>query len=46
MSQQLFSVPPHDWANSGSADVFLAVVSEYGFSTVGVRIILRNGCGI
>ena len=27
ISQQLFSVPPHDWANSGSADVFLAVVS-------------------
>ena len=27
MSQQLLSVPPHDWANSSSADVFLAVVS-------------------
>ena len=27
MSQPLFSMPPYDWANSGSADVFYGVVS-------------------
>ena len=38
-------MPPYDWANSGSADVFFRC-GEYGFSTVGVGVILLNGCGI
>ena len=37
-------MPPHDWADGGSADVFSN--REYGFSTVGVGAILGNGCGI
>ena len=36
---------PYDWANSGSADVFVGY-GEYGFSSVGVGIILGDGCGI
>ena len=27
MSQPLFSMPPYDWADSGSAEVFLGFVS-------------------
>ena len=37
-------MPPHDWADGGSADVFSN--REYGFSTVGVGAILGNGYGI
>ena len=46
MSQPLFSMPSYDWANSMVlfADVFWC--GEYGFSTVGVGVILQKGCGI
>ena len=40
MSQSL----SYNWANGGSADVFLGV--WYSFSTVGVGDIIGNGCGI
>ena len=45
MTQPLFSMPPYDWANSGSA-AFFGGCGEYGFSTVRVGVILRNGYGI
>ena len=39
-------MPSYDWANSMVlfADVFWC--GEFGFSTVGVGVILQKGCGI
>ena len=37
-------MPHYDWANSGSADVYVG--GEYGVSNVEVGAILRNGGGI
>ena len=37
-------MPPYDWANGGSINVFWG--GEYGFSNVGVGAILRNVCRI
>ena len=34
-------MPPYDWANGGSVDIFWGY-GEYGFSTVGVFTILGN----
>ena len=40
MSWSLRSLPPYDWANGGSVDVFWH--GEYGFSTVGIGVIPGN----
>ena len=37
-------MPPYDWANGGSVDVLEG--GEYGFSNVGVGVILGNGWAI
>ena len=37
-------MPPYDWTNGGSVDVFGG--GEYGFSNVEVGAILRSGCGM
>ena len=43
----VFSIPPYDWANGGSVGVFWGWgAGEYGFSTLGVDVILGNGSGI
>ena len=44
MSWFLCPIPPNDWVNGGSFELFLG--GEYGFSTLGVDVILRDGCGI
>ena len=36
-------MPPYDWANGDSVDVFGG--GEYGFSNMEVDAILRNECG-
>ena len=38
-------MPPYDWANGGTANIFFGY-GEYGLSTMGVDVILQNGCGI
>ena len=41
----LCSIPPYDWANGGSADIFLCMVSMV-LVLWGVDAILGNGYGI